>query len=221
MTSVAAADRNIFTRVIEGELGLAVTYWGIGVGGSLAIFLPLGFLYTQLTSPWLQRGVVIASVAYGVLAGIAVWNAATRYQGRKTWALLAKAAVVVGALKLVVSVASIAADLFDPMQAQLDQTAFLLNANTPRMVGPATRLDKVAAGKKRLVYAYTLTERTAAALNIPVFQREVRPKLVKDICANADVRALLEREITLVFSYSGNDAKPIADFALDKQDCPR
>ena len=216
-----AADRNLFSRAIEGDLGLALTYWGIGVGGSLALFIPLVFLYSRITSPWLQRGVVIVSVAYGILAGIAVWNAASRYPGRKAWAVLAKVAVVLGAVNLVASVGSIAVSLFDPLQAQLDQTAFVLNLNTPRTVGPHTQLTKVSSGKRQLLYAYTLTERTAAGMNVAAFERELRPMLTKDLCANADVRRLLEREVRLVFSYSGSDEQPIADFAFDKTDCAR
>ncbi|HEX7251183.1 MAG TPA: hypothetical protein VF262_12435 [Burkholderiales bacterium] len=219
--SASTANRNVFSRVLEGELGLAITYWGIGVGGSLALFLPLGFLYTQAASPWLQRGIVIVAVAFGVLAGIAVWNAATRYAGRKLWSILAKIAVVLGALNLVASIATVAGSLFDPLQAQLDQTAFVLSLDTPRMMGPATRLNKVTSGKKSLVYSYTLTQRKASELSIPAFQREARPLLIKGICENADVKALLERDVSVVFSYLGSDELPIADFTLDKTDCAR
>jgi len=84
-------------RLLNGQLGLALTYWVFGVLG--AIMWKIAF---QLLLPSPEGSlalVVIALMAvYFAFIYVAIWRAANKYKGRKEWALLAKTAVILGAL---------------------------------------------------------------------------------------------------------------------------
>jgi hypothetical protein len=211
--------RSAFVKILLGELGLPMTYWGLGVGGSILLVLILGGLSLTVTSPWFLRSVPIVSLAWGALMAVAIWNAATKYQGAKVWAILAKVAVVLGALRILSSLATLPVELVDPVQHQLNQAAESQNRNVPRMIDKTTRLTKVSAEKSQLTYHYVLIDRKASEMNPALFERLQREQLVKATCEHADVKSLFERDVTLVFSYSGNDQEPIASIVVTPKDC--
>src|SRR5262249_4983499 len=115
-TAPAPDKRGVFAKLLGGELGLPMTYWGLGVGASLLLVLILGGLSVVVVSPWYLRAVPLIGLAWGVLMSIAIWNAASRYQGPKVWAILAKVAVVLTALRLLASLVTLPLELADPVQ---------------------------------------------------------------------------------------------------------
>lgn len=78
------------TKVWRGDAGLARTYWLFGVIGSFVWGLLLGGV---------KPGSILAIVAvvlflvYIVMVNVGTWRAASRYDGPKVWAILAKMAV--------------------------------------------------------------------------------------------------------------------------------
>lgn len=86
-------------RLIKGHLGLATTFWGLGVvGWILCVFvlaLSLAFVF-QLTSLNLTVWIGLIGVLLGgywlfaVIAVFSIWRSADRYTGNRVWSLLAK-----------------------------------------------------------------------------------------------------------------------------------
>lgn len=85
-------------KFIEGRYGLAVTFWGFGVGFNiLATIILIAVNESASASALLWFSVVIIACQIGIW--IAIWSAANLYQGRSIWAGLAKVSVVFGILR--------------------------------------------------------------------------------------------------------------------------
>jgi len=80
---------------INGDFGLAKTYWLFGVIGSLVMrFLIVFFAMNGMNIVLL----LIIAFGYFIVVWIAVWNSATKYTGSQLWSILAKISVVFGVL---------------------------------------------------------------------------------------------------------------------------
>ena len=94
----AIDEKSFFHKLANGDFGLAKTYWLYGVlVGVLA-----NIISNIITS---TPGLVIFMVVYAayeipVLMGI--WRASDKYQGPSVWAVMAKIAVILGVIMLVI-----------------------------------------------------------------------------------------------------------------------
>ena len=99
--SVLDPSLGVMANLLKGNYGLSMTYWGAGVGGGIIIsgtFLVLA--YATKSNPVIQIG-LLCMLYWTIFVSISIWQAATKYQGRSTWSLLAKIAVVLGLLKTI------------------------------------------------------------------------------------------------------------------------
>lgn len=84
----------------EGSHGLAKSFWvfGVLVGGALSALC--------LVAAQLSDSIIIGLIGFLAVwtwqakAGVAIWRAAARYEGKPLWAVLARIAVVATALCL-------------------------------------------------------------------------------------------------------------------------
>ena len=83
---------NTVVNLWNGRAGLAKTYWLWGVLSGIPFGLAL-----SLVTPGSKLAIlaVLAFVTYYVIVHVGLWRAASQYQGPKTWAILAKLAVVI------------------------------------------------------------------------------------------------------------------------------
>lgn len=85
-----------------GRVRLLITYWILGVGGNMSFVAVLAGL-------WIAAGgrlkellilVWVASLAWFVFVFVAIWRAAGVYKGPRIWAILARAGVLVGIVRM-------------------------------------------------------------------------------------------------------------------------
>jgi len=115
MSEIEAADtavndsteKGFFGKLANGDFGLAKTYWLYGV---LVGFI-VNIAIKPITSIGLLVIIMLAYTAYEILVFMGTWRAANKYQGSKIWAALAKIAVVLGVIMLVVGLIAIVAVL--------------------------------------------------------------------------------------------------------------
>ena len=83
---------NIISNLWSGRSGLAKTYWLWGVLSGI----PWG-IALSLVKPGSNPAIlaVLAVVVYYLIVHVGIWRAASQYQGRKAWAILAKIAVLI------------------------------------------------------------------------------------------------------------------------------
>jgi len=95
--------KGFIKRLMDGDFGLAKTYWLYFVVGGMAINLLLFF--PMLSSSFgLIVVSMLAAIAYDIVVLTGVWNSASRYTGSKIWSVLAKIIVGANAVFLVFSV---------------------------------------------------------------------------------------------------------------------
>ena len=90
---------NVISSLWNGRAGLAKTYWLWGVLSGI----PWG-LALSLVTPGSNLAIigVLGLVAYYVIVNVGLWRAASKYQGTKAWAILAKVAVATTPVCLVI-----------------------------------------------------------------------------------------------------------------------
>jgi hypothetical protein len=88
-------------RLWQGNVALAETYWVWGVGINLVLSVLIGIASEKAPAVLLLS---LFALAYWVFIAVAIWRSASHYAGREVWAALAKAAVVLGTIRMMVSV---------------------------------------------------------------------------------------------------------------------
>lgn len=90
---------NAISYLWNGRPGLAKTYWLWGVLSGI----PWGIALSLVTpGSNLAILVLLAIFAYYVIVHVGIWRAASEYEGAKTWAILAKIAVAITPVCLVI-----------------------------------------------------------------------------------------------------------------------
>jgi len=104
-TTQSSSD-SFFTKLTNGDFGLPKTYWLFGVLGGLLFIIPVA-LAAAAESLGALVAVLLASVIYSLIVAVGIWRASDKYQGPKVWAVLAKIAVIIGILRLLVDLVSL------------------------------------------------------------------------------------------------------------------
>ena len=82
-------------RLWRGELSLGAAFWDVAVIGALVVNLSTTFAFVLLIGEGLTLAAFVVgyacSVPYNLLAAVAVWRSAGRYQGPRVWPVLARA----------------------------------------------------------------------------------------------------------------------------------
>ena len=98
--SDSSNNKGFFKKLSSGDFGLAKTYWLYGVVVGVVVNLAT----KPVTSAGLLVVILLAYAVYEAMVLMGVWRAASKYQGLKLWAVLAKIAVVLGVLMLAVTI---------------------------------------------------------------------------------------------------------------------
>lgn len=94
----------LLANIWHGREGLAKTYWGYGVVGSIVPGIALGAVKPGSVSTVI---VVLLVLAYLVLVNVGIWRAAGYYKGPKAWALIARVIVVIFGIPSIFGVAMV------------------------------------------------------------------------------------------------------------------
>jgi gas vesicle protein len=107
-------QRGFFGKLVNGDYGLAKTYWlygGLvgGIAGGIVSLIP-----ELVQSIGLFFILMLCGTAYHITIAIGTWRAASKYQGSKIWAVLAKISVVIGLIFLTIVVLGMFSLLVQP-----------------------------------------------------------------------------------------------------------
>lgn len=213
-------------RLFRGEVSLPITYWVFGVLiGNVAfpiILKIIEFNFLEVTSShvgtWSVLGFSSVAIGYSIFMLIAIWRSASKYQGRAIWAGLARVAVVLGTLALIVNFI-IGLQQGSDTDLALSEEIKKINKSLPSMIDSDTRLDHVSLQDKDIYYNYTLVNWFAADLDVTSFTSVMTPNLKTAQCANEETRPLLNEGRKLVYMYLDKLSKPIVKIVVEKSDC--
>ena len=103
---IETQQRGFFGKLVDGDYGLAKTFWLFGVLGGFIIRILLFISHIRsielLVQPERLSILILSLTTYYFPVFMGTWRAASKYQGKKIWAILAKIAVVNGVIILLV-----------------------------------------------------------------------------------------------------------------------
>jgi hypothetical protein len=100
------------------------------------------------------------------------------------------------------------------------KTANQLNPKLPMMIDQVTRLDRISIGPgPRAVYHYTFPQQSSRDFDARQLQTALWTEVVRNVCANADMKKSLQYGGIYVYVYCGSDGIEITRFEIDRKDC--
>lgn len=216
---------NIFSKLMGGHYGLAMTYWGFGTGvGLLITGLSYGvsILATRLILQ--EQEVAGQSLIYGtyglifvyfLMVAMGVFAASKTYQGNKVWSVLARIFIVLGLLRLAVNIASPVGGLHGDELAR--QTVFAMQANLPMMLDENIELSRARAEGALVHYDYRLTKvEQQEGMSFPPGAFSQTPE---QVCAEPDTLTLLNAGVSMQFNYLYSNGQLIDSFLVPIDFC--
>lgn len=97
----ATEQRNIFKDLWDGNIDLAMTYWVYGVLGGIVWGVGI-FALDPAPDGNLVKILWLIFACYYLVIYVGVWKAANKFIGNKTWAILAKFAIIVVVLPIAI-----------------------------------------------------------------------------------------------------------------------
>lgn len=102
----------------------------------------------------------------------------------------------------------------------LTKAANQYNQKLPMMVDQDTRLDEVTVGPgPRGVYHYTFPKYASRDIDANWLQTNLRPEVIRKVCANVDMKKGIQYGAIFVYAYSGSDGVEIFRFEISRNDC--
>lgn len=96
-----AEEKNLLEHLWEGNLGLAMTYWVYGVLGGIVWGVGI-FALKPDPEGELVKLVWLLFAGYYFVIYVGIWQAANKYVGSRIWAILAKFAIIIVTLPIVI-----------------------------------------------------------------------------------------------------------------------
>ena len=98
-----ANEENSNKKFIRGDHGLPFTFWGGGVGATVALLSFIGSILDGIGNETFAYVSMVFFFFYSIFISIAIWRASDQYKGPAHWGVFAKIAVIftLGAVLLI------------------------------------------------------------------------------------------------------------------------
>jgi hypothetical protein len=104
-------------------------------------------------------------------------------------------------------------------ESDLDRAVREINANVPKMVDEATRLDSASAGPgRRLTYNLTLISMKAQAIDRVAWKQNVVPTIRTNMAQTKGMHTLLAPGVTVASRYSSSDGVLIDEIVMKPEE---
>lgn len=214
---------SFFIRAVRGEYDLSVTYWGIGVVGTILIrVLSFCLIYAanqQVMNPTIYDVIFFANntlvVSYTLFACIAIINSAGKGGARTFWGWAATIIAVIGIVRTLYSVLMI----FGVISTGWGQFAAGIereNIGLPVELEKGLILSRMSVNKANysLIYLFDFDINT---LNSSRFNLDLAKEAVLEDCS--ELTKFLNNPVKIIiFRYAANDGST-ADIEIYPQDC--
>jgi hypothetical protein len=104
-------------------------------------------------------------------------------------------------------------------KAYLTGVANIVNKTLPKSLDNETELVETVGLEGVLVYRYRLVNRSADEVDATVFRRSARPALVQTACGSQARQTLLDRGVTLRYSYGDKAGREVVAIDVVGADC--
>ncbi len=101
----------------------------------------------------------------------------------------------------------------------LTGVAAKINATLPKDIDPDTRLVKVRAREKEIIYEYELVRYSSQQIDFQAFVRVVGDAVRRQACASPGMKGFWKHDIVATYSYTANDQFGLGSISVSKADC--
>lgn len=213
--------------LLKGNSRLVITYWVFGVIPAI-IYNGIGKViekyYFQLATTssmeWFFYLYLIFPFIYFPLIYVAIWRSSNTYKGRRLWRWLAKLAVILGAVLLVVKAVLLAnlffrASLSDKIKMEVTQ----LKKALPSKIDSDTEIYAISFDHKTITYRYRLLKADKAEIDVNYFNDNIKPQLIKEICSDKDLSRYVKQGIIFSAIYDDKKGAELGRASVKPGDC--
>lgn len=218
-------EKNFITRLFNGDISLAVTYWifGVIIGNII-----LGMLCSLIDAKYFELipkvGILpiniflLIGLVYNIFILIAIYRSAVKYKGNKIWSILARILVIINTIFIISILVVTFRQITDPNIA-MKKDISKLNKPLPRMIDNDTRLENVALVDKDIYFNYTMVNLLTADVDIAKVESIIAPNIKSTQCQDGGLRPILNEGRKLVYVYMDKEGKLITKITVSKEDC--
>jgi hypothetical protein len=218
-------EKNFITRLFNGDISLAVTYWifGVIIGNII-----LGMLCSLIDAKYFELipkvGILpiniflLIGLVYNIFILIAIYRSAVKYKGNKIWSILARILVIINTIFIISILVVTFRQITDPNIA-MKKDISKLNKPLPRMIDNDTRLENVALVDKDIYFNYTMVNLLTADVDIAKVESIIAPNIKSTQCQDVGLRPILNEGRKLVYVYMDKEGKLITKITVSKEDC--
>lgn len=214
-------------ELLKGNIRLVITYWVFGMIPAI-MYNGMGKLiekyYFQLATTsyieWFFYLYLIFPFIYFPLIYVAIWRSSNKYNGRRLWRWLAKLAVILGAVLLIVNAVLLAnlffrASLSDKIKMEVTQ----LRKSLPSKIDSDVEIYAISFDNKTITYRYRLLNADKAKIDLKYFKENIKPELIKEICSDKDLSDYIKRGITFSAIYADKNGAELGRAFVQPGDC--
>lgn len=214
-------NKNFFIRLIEGDIPLPITYWVFGVflcGFCVRIILSLVeenylAIATQENGPLILKAIYWGTLLISGFFMVAIWNSASKYEGKKIWSTLAKAVVIINILTSLSTI-----ERYKDTNYSITSEIQMINKSLPVMIDNGTRLDDVSFKNNEVSYNYTLVAFSANDINKDRLA-SATSTMKASACKNPKVKLMLKEGYIVNYVYRDKLNNPILKIPVSPSDC--
>lgn len=214
---------NYFIRLFKGEISLPMTYWVWFFFINFVILIASSFYFNnlplELTSSqrYISIAIAIFSILYSIFILIAVWRSATKHDGSKLWANVAKIIVIFNLINL-------ATDSYNFSKNFTDESYVLINSikqldkRTPVKINENTYITKAVIHDKSIYYTYKLENIDTKKLSL-TNKAMLSDNVTKATCLDNESNHLLKQQYKFHYYYTNKNNQKIAEIKISNKDC--
>ncbi len=216
-------------NLLKGTIPLVFTYWLFGVlpaiiYGLIGMIFDKYYLKISLIPhiEWLFYLYLIFPFIYFPFISIAIWNSSNQYTKHKLWPVLAKIAVILGSLFLLLGVFHIINQLLhrNNVAYKITQEVKLINKSLPVKIDDETEIEAVYFNNKnRVTYVYRLINKDKSDISINIFSFLIKPKLIHLVCNNNALKDYVSKGISISYHIIDRKGANVYDFTVTSNDC--
>ena len=101
----------------------------------------------------------------------------------------------------------------------LQASAKMINKQLPLMVDSDTKLEKISAEGKTLIYHYVLVNFLSSELDAEALESNLKPATIQQTCTMSNMKPIIDQGGTVSYRYNGKDQKQVLEINIDKRSC--
>lgn len=208
--------RNYFSRLLNGEISLAVVFWFWFVFLSLFLeYLQIQFAEFYIIDDIRYFSVYLLLFLYSSLIFILVFKSVNSYQGNKIWSFFAKVILTINLFYYLTSFIEVYKYTFLE-DYYIDKEIEAFRKDLPITVDFNSTLIDIYKEEKNIFYKYDFKNFEELSLKD---REKLEKQVYQSICENSNTLELLKKDYILKYEYVNSNNEKIMEIITTKDEC--